>query len=123
MPGRPFAPFSASSLWYGTDHLLLVESALFKEQYKRFYFKDIQSVAMHRTGIHWVWNFVWGAIALLFGVIALLISGTPYASATICALSLAALVVNLMMAAFNPDNHNHILQTSRGQNLHREKNG
>ncbi len=97
VPGRPFSPFGVSTLWYGPDHLLLVESAFFREQYKRFYFKDIQSIAMHRTGIHWVWTFVWGAVSLLFGIIAALVPGTPYVSGTICALSLFALMVNLLM--------------------------
>ncbi len=99
MPGRPISPFGVSSLWHGADHLLLVESVFFKERYRRFYYQDIQSVAMHRTGTHWVWTFVWGALALLFGVIAYLVPGTPYVSSTLCAFSFGALAVNLSLGA------------------------
>lgn len=38
-----------SSLWLGEDHLLSVDSAWFEEQYKRFYFRDIQAFTLRRT--------------------------------------------------------------------------
>ncbi len=36
-------------LWFGDDHLLLVESTGISENYKRFYFKDIQAVNILKT--------------------------------------------------------------------------
>ncbi len=97
LPGRPFSPFGVSSFWHGPDHLLLVESAFFKERYRRFYYKDIQAVVMHRTSLHWVWTALWSGLALLFGIIVFMTPGTHYVSATLLAISLAALAVNLIL--------------------------
>ncbi len=90
-------PFCDRSLWQGTDHLLYVESIFFNERYKRFYFNDIQAIVMHRSGVHWVWTFVWCALALLFGLIAYFVPGTPHVSGTLLALSLCALAANLVL--------------------------
>jgi hypothetical protein len=97
LPGRPFSPFGVSSFWHGPDHLLLVEWAFFRERYKRFSYKDIHAVVMHRTRLHWVWISVWGALALVFGVIAYLVPGTPYVSGTFLVIFLAALAGNLLL--------------------------
>lgn len=97
MPGRPFSPFYTGSLWQGPDHLLWVESVLFKESYKRFYYNDIQSVVLQRTGTHLIWTFVWGALALLFGAIAFWVPGSPYVSGTFMAIFLTALLMNVIM--------------------------
>jgi len=48
------------TLWLGDDHLLMVESDGYKEQYKRFYFKDIQGVTIRRTVDGKVVNFLLG---------------------------------------------------------------
>lgn len=97
MPGRPFLPFYTGSLWQGPDHLLWVETVLFKESYKRFYYSDIQSVVLQRTGTHLIWTFVWAALALLFGAIAFWVPGSPYVSGTFMAIFLAALLMNIIM--------------------------
>jgi hypothetical protein len=97
LPGRPFTPIGVSSFWNGPDHLLLVETAFFRERYKRFYYKDIQAVIMHRNSLHRVWTALWSALSLLFGVIAYLVEGTPYTSGTLLAICLSALAVNLLL--------------------------
>ena len=99
LPGRPFAPFGVRSLWQGPDHLLWVESVFFRENYKRFFYSDIQSVILQRTDSHMLWSCVWGALALICGLIAFLVPGTPYASATLAALFLLALGINLARGA------------------------
>jgi hypothetical protein len=38
--------FFGSSVWMGPDHLLLVKSQRFQEEYKRFYFRDVQAIAV-----------------------------------------------------------------------------
>jgi len=38
-----------TSLWLGSDHLLCIDSSGFTEEYKRFYFRDIQAFTMYRT--------------------------------------------------------------------------
>jgi hypothetical protein len=52
-----------STLLLGSDHILKVESTIFSEDYKRFFFRDIQSITI-RTNRRWeLWNVV--LVALL----------------------------------------------------------
>ena len=97
LPGRPLFSYAAKSLWQGSDHLLYVESLFFKERYKRFHYNDIQFLLLKRTTIHWAWSFVWGALTLLFGIIAAAVSDAPYVSGTLLVASIAALSANLIM--------------------------
>lgn len=46
IPGRRRGFIVSASLWTGADHLLAVRSARFQEQYKRFYFRDIQAIVI-----------------------------------------------------------------------------
>jgi len=50
-----------SSLWLGKDHLLCIDSTGYGEDYKRFYFRDIQAVTLVATKRRWIWNWVLGA--------------------------------------------------------------
>jgi hypothetical protein len=54
-----------SALWLGDDHLLLLETNGFTENYKRFYFRDIQTITVQETGRGRVWNIILGSILLL----------------------------------------------------------
>jgi hypothetical protein len=54
-----------SSLWLGKDHLLNVDSSFFAEEYKRFYFRDIQAIIIRRTERRKIWNFVLTLVVLL----------------------------------------------------------
>jgi TctA family transporter len=47
-----------SSLWLGSDHLLLVQRGGFTETYKRFYFRDIQAITVQETRRRTIWNAV-----------------------------------------------------------------
>jgi hypothetical protein len=49
MPGRRRGFIKGSSLWMGDDHLLLVRSMRFREEYKRFHLRDVQAVAVARA--------------------------------------------------------------------------
>ncbi len=49
LPGRRRGFIFSSSLWTGADHLFLVKSARVQEQYKRFYFRDIQAIVVTRV--------------------------------------------------------------------------
>lgn len=44
LPGRRRGFLFGSSVWMAPDHLLLVKSVRFREDYKRFYFRDIQAI-------------------------------------------------------------------------------
>jgi hypothetical protein len=47
-----------SSLWLGRDHILKIDSMRFTEEYKRFYFRDIQAITICTTRRRAIWNLV-----------------------------------------------------------------
>jgi len=49
LPGRRRGVFNGSSVWRGPDHLLLVKSRRFEEEYKRFYFRDVQAIVVAKA--------------------------------------------------------------------------
>jgi multisubunit Na+/H+ antiporter MnhG subunit len=55
-----------SSLWLGPDHLLSVDSQNYREEYKRFYYRDIQAVITRRTARATGWNTVLVILLALF---------------------------------------------------------
>lgn len=46
LPGHRRGFLRGSSLWLAPDHLLLVKSLRFREEYQRFFFRDIQSIVI-----------------------------------------------------------------------------
>ena len=60
--GFAIAVRSRTSLWLGPDHLLSVESDNFRENYKRFYFRDIQAILVQKTNRFRTWNIILGVI-------------------------------------------------------------
>ena len=59
------AAFGRYCLWLGEDHLLQVCSYGYSEEYRRFYFRDIQAIVLRRTAF-------WLTAAAVCGVIACL---------------------------------------------------
>ncbi|HEV2444993.1 MAG TPA: hypothetical protein VGS58_03690 [Candidatus Sulfopaludibacter sp.] len=49
LPGRLRGFIRGSSVWLGDDHLLLVKSTRFREEYKRFYLREVQAIAVARA--------------------------------------------------------------------------
>jgi len=66
MPGRGYGFATRSRGWLANDHLLYVEAAWFVERYRRFHFRDIQSIVIQRTSRIHLWTVLW-AIPLLSG--------------------------------------------------------
>jgi len=54
-----------SSLWLGKDHLLCIETSNYVENYKRFYFRDIQAVTIVDSKRRVTWNWVLGSITAI----------------------------------------------------------
>lgn len=54
------------TLWIADDHLLSVDNHLFSEDYKRFYFRDIQAIIMAKTRRGAVWNAILGTMVALW---------------------------------------------------------
>jgi hypothetical protein len=63
LPGRPFTAFRRDSLWLAEDHLLSVQSSRFAEDYRRYYFRDVQAITIHRTAAVSPWTYLTGAVA------------------------------------------------------------
>jgi hypothetical protein len=70
LSGRGAGLLSYSRLWLGPDHLLLVRTAFFSEEYKRFYFRDIQAVVTRRTERREILTVILVFATVVFGVLA-----------------------------------------------------
>jgi hypothetical protein len=70
LSGKTSGFLSYSRLWLGPDHLLFVRTTFFSEEYKRFYFRDIQAVVMRRTERREILNAVLACTTISFGVLA-----------------------------------------------------
>lgn len=57
-------------VWLGEDHVLVVQSRGYTETYKRFFFKDIQTVVVQGNHMWRMWNGIWGGLFLLFAILA-----------------------------------------------------
>src|SRR5688572_4806490 len=89
--------FTRNTLWLGADHLLQVEHTGYTEEYKRFYFRDIQGITVQKDNRFLYWSVALGG--LLAGCIALFISRNDevakYFFASFGALFFLLLMVNL----------------------------
>jgi hypothetical protein len=53
------------SLWLGDDHLLSIDSTSYAEEYKRFYFRDIQAIFIAPNPRRAIWNGILGALLIM----------------------------------------------------------
>jgi hypothetical protein len=70
LPGRARSVMSSIRLWQGKDHLLLCSSTSFSEDYKRFYYSDIQVITVRKTVTREVRSILLVALAGVLGLIA-----------------------------------------------------
>jgi hypothetical protein len=108
LPGRGrragFVSFGITSgwcsLWLGPDHLLSVDSQNYREEYKRFYYRDIQAVIVRRTARASGWNIV---LAILLALLAVLIilagSNGRIVAGILFGTMLVILLINLVRGA------------------------
>lgn len=98
---RPaFAVGSYNSLWLGPDHLLLLTSTGYTDEYRRILLRDIQGIFLIESARHATWQVIWIAISLIFGfttIASLLYRSPPYISVVLLALALIALGWNYLM--------------------------
>jgi hypothetical protein len=66
--GLGTSAFEYVRLYLGPDHLLMVSSSGYTENYKRFYYRDIQAMAVRKSNHGKVWNIVWGVLFWIFGL-------------------------------------------------------
>lgn len=108
------------TLWRGRDHLLQIYARWGAEDYKRYYFNDIQAIITRKTGVGRIQNVVIGVLAGLFGIFAATsTSGWVLFNAIIAAMLLLILMINLFKG---PTCETHLLtavQTEKLHSLHR----
>ena len=67
LPGRRYISlnFSRNSLWLGKDYLLHVINRGYTEDYRRFYYRDVQAILIRQTRVGFVLKIVLGFFAAL----------------------------------------------------------
>lgn len=71
VPGVRRTPITKATLWMGPDHLLSVNSNRFNEEYRRFYYADIQAIGVQAIETK-ARSFAYGVV--LFLIFAVLLS-------------------------------------------------
>jgi hypothetical protein len=82
-------------LWLGDDHLLVVDTDGYTEDYKRYYFKDVQGIVVRRTVEGRLINFLLSLPVLLFGVLGIEKPGFLF----VAAVFLVFLILNIAQGA------------------------
>ena len=95
--GLGTSAFEYVRLYLGPDHLLLVSSSGYTETYKRFFFRDIQSITVRKSNLGKIWNVVWGVLFWIFGIAVALEAGgdAMYFWLGVAAIFLSLLVWNI----------------------------
>lgn len=70
LPGRGRGFFRYNTLWLGKDHLLSIHSRIFSEDYKRFYYGDIQAIVTGKTESGRIRNILLGLLSGFFLLLA-----------------------------------------------------
>lgn len=52
-----------SMLYAAPDHLLILDTTGYAEEYRRFYYRDIEAITVHRTRVWRNRNLLWGILA------------------------------------------------------------
>ena len=75
LPGKSRKLSGSSTLWVSEDHLLLVKSTRFAEDYRRFYFRDIQAFLIRQKRFSPARNIV--DVFLWLGVVWIYLAHAP----------------------------------------------
>ena len=110
------------TLWQGADHLLQIYSRLGVEDYKRYYFDDIQAIITRKTGSGKIQNIVIGALSGLFCLFAVTSGGGwSVFHAAVAAAILLILLINLLKGPTCETVLLTAVQTEKLYSLHRLK--
>jgi hypothetical protein len=110
------------TLWQGADHLLQIYSRLGVEDYKRYYFDDIQAIITRKTGSGRIQNIVIGSLSGLFCLFAVASGGGwGIFLATIAAVILLILLINILKGPTCETVLLTAVQTEKLYSLHRLK--
>ena len=91
---RPVGGAAAyTSLWRGTDHLLLVSSSGFSESYQRIQYTDVMALLIKPSDWRMIWNIILGAVALIFLLVAVVVSSSGLALLPVAGAILTVILV------------------------------
>jgi len=93
LPGRRRGLIRGASVWLGSGYLLSVKSSRFREEYKRFYFRDIQAIAVAKAP-----RFHLSTRSMLIGFLWLMAFAVVSASAPVFRIYLWAVAALLVLA-------------------------
>jgi hypothetical protein len=113
------------TLWIGEDHLLSIDSKRFSEDYKRFYYQDIQSITIRKTVVGKVQSITLGLLCLGFFLLGLFTGesqGWQIFARWLFGLCLLGLVINLLRGPTSVCHLQTAVQTTRLPSLNRMKN-
>lgn len=122
LPGRKNTFSGYNTLWLGSDHLLSINSSGYSEDYRRFYYEDIQCIITRKTPWGKFLNVMYGLFAFLFLVSALAVDGE--ASYFLWGMACFNLFVTLSNWLLGPTSQSHLkttVQLERLPSLHRLK--
>ena len=104
------------TLWQARDHLLQIYARWGSEDYKRYYFSDIQATVTRKTEVGKIQNFVLGALVGLFGLFAATSESVWMPFNTIIAVViLCILIINVLKG---PTCETHLLTAVQTEKLH-----
>jgi hypothetical protein len=110
------------TLWQGADHLLQIYSRLGVEDYKRYYFDDIQAIITRKTGSGRIQNIVIGTLFGLFCLFAVTSGGGwGVFHAAVAAVILFILLINILKGPTCETVLRTAVQTEKLHSLHRLK--
>jgi hypothetical protein len=104
LPGASTIGIAAySKLYLAKDHLLLVLTTGFAEDYKRFYFKDIQAITIRKTEVGKILNLICISLTVLGAIPTMFFFGKDFGTSIFwscfAAVFLLALVINSFLGA------------------------
>ncbi len=104
------------TLWRSRDHLLQIYARWGTEDYKRYYFNDIQAIITRKTEVGKIQNFVIGALIGLFGLFAVTATGGWVVFNGIIVLVLSVILIINMFKG--PTCETHLLTAVQTEKLH-----
>ncbi|MDB6094617.1 MAG: hypothetical protein JWM32_2179 [Verrucomicrobia bacterium] len=93
---------SYNSLWVAKDHLLIVKSNGYSEEYQQLQLRDIQGICIVDSGRRFNWALGWGTVAAVSGLFTIgsyFAHETPWVSGVILIPSLVAFTWNQLLGA------------------------
>ena len=111
------------TLWQGSDHLLQIYSRFGIEDYRRFYFNDIQAIITRKTAAGKIENSVLGALFGLFVLLCVISGGDvwPVVYAIIAGMLALILLINFLKGPTCETYLMTAVQTEKLHSLHRIK--